>query len=76
MSAAEYIEYSITVKDEHNTLSKKEISYEPLLLSKNDETLAMAVEQLFRKFKENQVGEPYEVEAPEIILKFKMVWQA
>lgn len=71
----EYIEYTITVKDESNTLSRKEISYEPILLSKDEPRLFDEVRDLLEKFKENQ-GSQELGEAPEIVLKFKMVWQS
>ncbi len=69
---SEYIEYTIQVKDEKSSLSTKELSYDPILLSKENVLLKEEVAFLFEKFQETHLGE----ESPEIIIKAKMVWQA
>ena len=63
------IEYSITIKDENVKLTEKEISYEPLLLSRDNEQLVNRIQQAFNNFK-NTSGN----ESPDVIIKATMVW--
>lgn len=69
---SEYIEYTIKVKDEKNALSQKDISFEPLLLSKDNEELREKVNALAERF----LADSESGEAPEIIVTSKMVWQS
>jgi hypothetical protein len=69
---SEYIEYTIKIKDEKSSLSEKHISYEPLLLSKDNEELAAKIHALFEKFRADNDSE----ESPEITIPSKMVWQS
>jgi hypothetical protein len=64
------IEYSITVKDETNTLTVKDICYDSILISKENPFLKERVKSAVDKF----CIEP-QAESPEIILKFKTIWQ-
>lgn len=75
MSAAEFIEYSITIKDEKNTLTEKDISYEPMELSIDNEMLANQVSQLMERFTALSPDQD-DLEAPAIVIRLKMVWQA
>lgn len=69
---SEYIEYTIKIKDEKSTLSEKDISYDPLLLSKDNEKLALDVNAVAERFfADNDSGE-----SPEITITAKMVWQS
>ncbi len=72
MTSAEYIEYTIKIKDEKSTLSEKEICYESLTLSKSNEELAQKVDALAQRF----LAESESGEAPEITVTSKMVWQS
>lgn len=70
--SAEYIEYTIKIKDEKSTMSEKDISYEPLELSKHNAVLAHKVNELAKRFFEgNELNEP-----PEVVITCKMVWQS
>jgi len=69
---SEYIEYTIKIKDEKSTLSEKEFTYEPLLLSKDNEQLKQEVYGLEYRFKSDNPGQ----ESPEITVTAKMVWQS
>jgi hypothetical protein len=69
---SEYIEYTIKIKDEKSTLSEKEIIYEALLLSKDNEVLMQAIAQLMARF----FADEESPEAPEITITAKMVYQS
>jgi hypothetical protein len=64
------IEYSIKIKDEKDTLTIKEQSYEPILLSKDNLLLIGKIKEALVKFNYDP-----DQESPEIILKFKLIWQ-
>lgn len=64
------IEYSITVKDEERTLTKRELSYETeLLLSKESPILLDQVRAIVKEF-----GSDPEKESPDIVVKAKLIW--
>lgn len=65
------IEYSIKVKDNTNTFTAKDFSNDPLLLSKDNPFLIERVKEAFGKFPQGEGSE-----APEIVIKFKMIWQS
>lgn len=67
------IEYSIVIKDECEKLVVKEHSYDPVLLSKNNNILLEKVKSAYDKFKTCRDKE--DNSAPEIVLNFKMKWQ-
>ena len=73
--SSEYIEYIIKVKNESRTLSEKEISYEPILLSKSCEELSAKVDAVAQRFFAS-LEEEEKQESPEIVINFKMVWQS
>jgi hypothetical protein len=65
------IEYTITVKNEHTKVTKSDIFYDPLLVSRDNEMLREWIRPLVERFKvEAGESDP----SPDIILKFKMVW--
>lgn len=65
------IEFEIKIKDEKATLSEKDLTYDDLLLSKNNEELADKVSQLLRKYRENY---PEADESPDIVIRAKLIW--
>lgn len=68
-----FIEYVIKVKDETSSLSEKHITYEPLLLSLDNEELEKKVQDTYLKFySKGAEGK----ESPEITIRAKMVWQS
>jgi len=69
---SEYIEYTIKIKDEKSSLSEKDISYEALLLCKENERLKSEVDNLVYRFKSDNPSQ----ESPGITVNAKMVWQS
>lgn len=65
------IEYTIRIKDEANTLTVEDTSYDPILLSTDNQYLKDKVNEALVKF-----GYDPHMESPEIVVKFKMVWQS
>lgn len=67
-----FIEYVIKVKDEKTSLTEREVSYEPLLLSKTNEALLQRVSEVVKRFLEKSPSE----DSPEVTIRAKMVWQS
>jgi hypothetical protein len=73
--SSEYIEYTIKVKNESSTLSEKDISYEPILLSKECDFLSEKVNAVAQRFFAS-ISDEDKQESPEIVISLKMVWQS
>jgi hypothetical protein len=67
------IEMSIKIKDEKITHTAKEHLHLPLDLSKDNRELVEKVASVYAQFV--HMGCQQSAEAPEITLKFKMIWQ-
>lgn len=66
-----FTEYVIKVKDEKTSLTERDFSYEPLLLSRDNEMLIQKISAVVEKFLENNPTQ----EAPEVTVRTKTVWQ-
>lgn len=63
------IELSITIKDEDRTFTRKELLYDPLLLSRESPELVEKIAAVLKEFRADP-NEP----ALDIIIKTKMTW--
>jgi hypothetical protein len=66
-----FIEYSVTIKDDTHSLTVKDTSYNPIVLSTDNPLLQSLVQGALDQF-----GYDPHMESPEIVVKFKMVWQS
>lgn len=66
-----FIEYSVTIKDETHSLTVRDTSYHPIVLSTDNPLLQSLVQAALEQFEYDPL-----MEAPEIIVKFKMIWQS
>ena len=64
------IEYSITIKTESETLTVKETSYDPIVLSGESDFWKAEIEKALLKFGFNESQE-----SPEIVIKAKLIYQ-
>ena len=71
MHSNTFIEYSVNIKDETHSLTVKDTSYQPLMISIDNPVLQSLVQAALVQFE----YDPH-MEAPEIVIKFKMVWQS
>ena len=67
------IEMQVKIKDEKTTHTEKEILQLPLELSKSNRELLEKIGKVYTTFMQSSPEESKE--APEITLKFKMIWQ-
>jgi len=67
------IEMQVKIKDEKTTHTEKEVLHLPLELSKSNTELVEKVASVYSNFIAAQSSPGQD--APEIILKFKMIWQ-
>lgn len=67
-----FTEYVIRIKDEEHSFSKKEITYDPLLISHENEILSHKIKTLVDQFMEANPSQ----ESPEITVKTKTIWQS
>lgn len=68
------IEVSIKVKDEKTSHTEREELHLPLMISKDNRELVEKVANVYNNFISSKPTQE-SAEAPEITLKFKMIWQ-